>query len=48
MLLLKILVLSALMVITRGSHFSGIDALPEASWMIFMVAGALLPTCSFA
>ena len=45
---LKILVLSALMLITRGSHFSGINALPEASWMIFMAAGTLLPTWSFA
>ena len=45
---LKILVLSALMLITRGSHFSGINALPEASWMIFMVAGTLLPAWSFA
>jgi hypothetical protein len=40
--------LSILMLITRGSHFSGINALPEASWMIFMVAGTLLPTWSFA
>jgi hypothetical protein len=45
---LKILALSALMLITRGSHFSGINALPEASWMIFMAAGTLLPTWSFA
>ena len=41
-------ILSASMLITRGSHFSGFNALPEASWMIFMVAGALLPTWSFA
>jgi hypothetical protein len=40
--------LSVLMLITRGSHFSGINALPEASWMIFMVAGTLLPAWSFA
>ena len=36
------------MSLTRGSHFSGFDALPEASWMTFMVAGALLPVWSFA
>ena len=41
-------ILSALMLITRGSHFSGFNALPEASWMIFMVAGTLLPVWSFA
>ena len=40
--------LSALMLLTRGSHFSGFNALPEASWMIFMVAGTLLPIWSFA
>ena len=40
--------LSILMLITRGSHFSGMNALPEASWMIFMVAGTLLPAWSFA
>ena len=40
--------LSLLMVVTRGSHFSGFNALPEASWMIFMVAGTLLPVWSFA
>jgi hypothetical protein len=40
--------LSLLMVVTRGSHFSGFNALPEASWMIFMVAGTLLPAWSFA
>ena len=39
---------SAIMLLTRGSHFSGFNALPEASWMIFMVAGILLPTVSFA
>ena len=36
------------MSLTRGSHFSGLNALPEASWMTFMVAGALLPIWSFA
>ena len=40
--------LSILMLITRGSHFSGMNALPEASWMIFMVAGTLLPAWPFA
>ena len=40
--------LAVLMLATRGAHFSGFNALPEASWMIFMVAGALLPTWSFA
>jgi len=40
--------LSILMLITRGSHFSGFNALPEASWMIFMVAGTLFPAWSFA
>ena len=40
--------LSILMLITRGSHFSGMNALPEASWMIFMVAGTLLPAWFFA
>ena len=40
--------LSIVMLTTRGAHFSGFNALPEASWMIFMVAGALLPTWSFA
>lgn len=38
--------LSGLMLLTRGAHFSGLTALPEASWMIFMVAGCLLPTVS--
>ena len=40
--------LSLLMLATRGSHFSGFNALPEASWMIFMAAGILLPMWSFA
>jgi hypothetical protein len=40
--------LSILMLTTRGAHFSGMNALPEASWMIFMVAGTLLPAWSFA
>ena len=40
--------LSLLMLITRGAHFSGFNALPEASWMIFMAAGALLPVWGFA
>ena len=40
--------LSLIMLLTRGSHFSGINALPEASWMIFMVAGTLLSVWSFA
>lgn len=40
--------LTLVMSLTRGSHFSGFDALPEASWMTFMVAGALLPALSFA
>lgn len=40
--------LSVLMLATRGAHFSGFNALPEASWMIFMAAGILLPMWSFA
>lgn len=36
------------MLLTRGSHFSGINALPDASWMIFMIAGSLLSAWSFA
>ena len=40
--------LSMLMLATRGAHFSGFNALPEASWMIFMAAGILLPMWSFA
>jgi hypothetical protein len=40
--------LSLLMYTSRGAHFSGFDSLPEASWMIFMVAGTLLPAWSFA
>ena len=43
-----ILTLTLVMGLTRGSHFSGFDALPEASWMTFMIAGALLPLWSFA
>ena len=43
-----IVALSLLMLLTRGAHFSGFNALPEASWMIFMVAGVLLTTWSFA
>ena len=43
-----LILLSILMLITRGSHFSGINTLPEASWMILMTAGTLLPTWSFA
>ena len=39
---------SAIMLLTRGAHFSGFNALPEASWMIFMVAGVLLSAWSFA
>jgi len=39
--------LTLVMILTRGSHFSGFNALPEASWMTFMVAGALLPAWSF-
>ena len=46
--LLIITLLSTLMLLTRGSHFSGVNALPEASWVIFMVAGSLLPAWSFA
>ena len=42
-----VLVLTLLMIVTRGSHFSGISSLPEASWMIFMVAGLLFPIFSF-
>lgn len=41
------LCLSALMLLTRGAHFSGFNALPEASWMIFTAAGILLPMWSF-
>ena len=40
--------LGILMLATRGAHFSGFNALPEASWMIFMAAGILLPMWSFA
>jgi hypothetical protein len=40
--------LSVLMLATRGAHFSDFNALPEASWMIFMAAGILLPMWSFA
>ena len=40
--------LTVVMVATRGAHFSGLNALPEASWMTFMIAGALLPAWSFA
>lgn len=36
------------MLITRGSHVSGWNALPEASWMVFFVAGFLLPRWSLA
>jgi hypothetical protein len=32
--LVTVAILSVLMLMTRGSHFSGFDALPEASWMI--------------
>ncbi|MEK9878135.1 MAG: hypothetical protein VW684_15860 [Betaproteobacteria bacterium] len=42
-----LILLSILMLLTRGSHFSGINTLPEASWMIFMVAGVSLPAWSF-
>ena len=42
-----VVALSALMLSTRGAHFSGFNALPEASWMIFMAVGALLPAWSF-
>ena len=43
-----LITLTLVMSVTRGSHFSGFNALPEASWMIFMVAGTLLPAWSFA
>jgi vacuolar-type H+-ATPase subunit I/STV1 len=46
--IMVVALLSGLMLLTRGAHFSGINALPEASWMIFMVAGTLLPMWSFA
>jgi hypothetical protein len=46
--IISIVGLSLVMLATRGSHFSGFNALPEASWMIFMVAGILLPVWSFA
>lgn len=36
--------LAILMLVTRGSHVSGWNALPEASWMVFFAAGLLLPT----
>jgi hypothetical protein len=36
------------MLITRGSHASGWNTLPEASWMVFFIAGLLLPTWSLA
>ena len=40
--------LSILMLATRGTHFADVTSLPEASWMIFMVAGLFLPAWSFA
>ena len=43
-----ICILTLLMLLTRGTHFSGLSSLPEASWMIFMAAGTLLPAWSFA
>jgi len=46
--LMTVVILSIIMLATRGSHFSGFNTLPEASWMIFMVAGTLLPGWSFA
>jgi len=43
-----ICIFTLLMLLTRGTHFSGLSSLPEASWMIFMAAGTLLPAWSFA
>jgi hypothetical protein len=40
--------LCVVMLITRGSHVSGWNALPEASWMVFFIAGLLLPRWSLA
>jgi hypothetical protein len=36
--------LALLMAITRGQHFASVDALPSASWAVFFLAGALLPS----
>ncbi len=36
--------LALLMAATRGQHFASIDALPSASWAVFFLAGALLPS----
>ena len=46
-LFLVVVILSILMLVTRGSHFSGLQNLPEASWMIFMIAGLLFPSGFF-
>ena len=46
-IVLSVAILSILMLATRGAHFSGLQALPEASWMIFMIAGLLLPSWFF-
>ena len=43
-----ILSLILLMFATRGAHVSGFNTLPEASWMVFFIAGLLLPTWSLA
>lgn len=37
-------VLALLMAATRGQHFASVDALPSASWAVFFLAGALLPS----
>lgn len=34
--------LALLMVVTRGQHFASINALPSASWAIFLLAGIFL------
>lgn len=36
--------LALLMAVTRGQHFASADALPSASWAVFFLAGALLPS----
>lgn len=36
--------LALLMAATRGQHFASVDALPSASWAVFFLAGALLPS----
>ncbi len=37
------LALAALMILTRSHHFASAVHLPDASWAVFLLAGALLP-----